>query len=75
MADLAQAIAAAMPVGEYPHLVEFTTGHVPRRGYDFGGHGEWSGRQHYGMMNAVRRVLFRVLRPLGDEGAYALSRA
>jgi AcrR family transcriptional regulator len=36
MADLAQAMSAAMPVGEYPHLVEFTTGHVLRPGYDFG---------------------------------------
>ena len=36
MADLAQAMAAAMPVGEYPNLVEFTTGHVLRPGYDFG---------------------------------------
>jgi AcrR family transcriptional regulator len=36
MADLAQAMAAAMPVGEYPHLVEFTTEHVLQPGYDFG---------------------------------------
>jgi AcrR family transcriptional regulator len=36
MADLAQAITDAMPVGEYPHLVEFTTEHVLRPGYDFG---------------------------------------
>ncbi len=36
MADLAEAMTAAMPVGEYPHLVEFTTGHVLRPGYDFG---------------------------------------
>jgi AcrR family transcriptional regulator len=36
MADLAQAMAAAMPVGEYPHLVEFTTEHVLLPGYDFG---------------------------------------
>ena len=36
VADLAQAMSAAMPVGEYPHLVEFTTEHVLRPGYDFG---------------------------------------
>ena len=36
MADLAQSMTAAMPVGEYPHLVEFTTEHVLRPGYDFG---------------------------------------
>lgn len=36
MADLAQAMSAAMPMGEYPHLVEFTTQHVLRPGYDFG---------------------------------------
>jgi AcrR family transcriptional regulator len=35
MGELAQAMAAAMPVGEYPHLVEFTTEHVLRPGYDF----------------------------------------
>lgn len=34
--DLAQAVSAAMPAGEYPHLVEFTAGHVLRPGYDFG---------------------------------------
>jgi AcrR family transcriptional regulator len=37
MADLAEAMSAAMPVGEYPHLVEFTTEHVLRTGYDFAG--------------------------------------
>jgi len=36
MADLAQSMSAAMPAGEYPHLVEFTTEHVLRPGYDFG---------------------------------------
>jgi AcrR family transcriptional regulator len=36
MADLAEAMTAAMPVGQYPHLVEFTTEHVLRPGYDFG---------------------------------------
>ena len=36
MADLAQAMSAAMPAGEYPHLAEFTTGHVLQPGYDFG---------------------------------------
>jgi AcrR family transcriptional regulator len=36
MADLAGAMSAAMPEGEYPHLVEFTTEHVLRPGYDFG---------------------------------------
>jgi AcrR family transcriptional regulator len=36
MADLAQSLSAAMPAGEYPHLVEFTTEHVLRPGYDFG---------------------------------------
>ena len=36
MADLAQAMTAAMPEGEYPNLVEFTTEHVLRPGYDFG---------------------------------------
>ncbi len=36
MADLVQAMSAAMPVGEYPHLAEFTIEHVLRPGYDFG---------------------------------------
>ena len=36
MADLAGAMAAAMPAGEYPHLAEFTSEHVLRPGYDFG---------------------------------------
>jgi len=36
MADLAQSINAAMPVGEYPNLIELTTEHVLQPGYDFG---------------------------------------
>ncbi len=36
MADLVESMAATMPAGEYPHLVEFTTEHVLRPGYDFG---------------------------------------
>jgi AcrR family transcriptional regulator len=36
MADLARSMTAIMPVGEYPHLVEFATEHVLRPGYDFG---------------------------------------
>jgi AcrR family transcriptional regulator len=36
LADLAQALTAAMPEGEYPNLVEFTSEHVLRPGYDFG---------------------------------------
>ena len=32
MADLAQSMTAAMPVGEYPNLVEFTTEHVLQTG-------------------------------------------
>ncbi len=35
IAELAEAMAAAMPAGEYPHLVEFTAGHVLQPGYDF----------------------------------------
>jgi AcrR family transcriptional regulator len=35
MGEHAQAMTAAMPVGEYPNLVEFTTEHVLRPGYDF----------------------------------------
>lgn len=35
LADLAESISAAMPIGEYPHLVEFTTKHVLQPGYDF----------------------------------------
>jgi len=36
MGDLAQAMTAAMPAGEYPNLVEFTIEHVLQPGYDFG---------------------------------------
>jgi AcrR family transcriptional regulator len=36
MAELAQSMTAAMPADEYPNLVEFTTEHVLRPGYDFG---------------------------------------
>ncbi len=36
VADLAHAMTAAMPVDEYPNLVEFTAEHVLRPGYDFG---------------------------------------
>jgi AcrR family transcriptional regulator len=35
MAELAQSVTAAMPAGEYPHLVEFTAAHVLQPGYDF----------------------------------------
>jgi Tetracyclin repressor-like, C-terminal domain len=35
MGELARAMTAAMPVWEYPNLVEFTTEHVLRPGYDF----------------------------------------
>jgi AcrR family transcriptional regulator len=34
--DVADAIMARFPTGEYPHLVELTTAHVLRPGYDFG---------------------------------------
>ena len=36
MARLVESMAAAMPEGEYPNLVEFTTDHVMQPGYDFG---------------------------------------
>ena len=36
MADLADALADAMPADVYPHLAEFTAGHVLQPGYDFG---------------------------------------
>jgi hypothetical protein len=36
MADLVQVMAAAMPVGTYPNLVELTLEHVLQPGYDFG---------------------------------------
>lgn len=36
MAALADALRRQFPPGAYPHLVEFTTGHVLRPGYDFG---------------------------------------
>ena len=35
MADLAESMAAAMPAGAYPNLVEFTVEHVLQPGYDF----------------------------------------
>ena len=35
-ADLATAIMASFPAGEYPHLVELTVEHVLRPGYDYG---------------------------------------
>lgn len=35
MTELAQSMTVAMPVGEYPHLVEFTAAHVLQPGYDF----------------------------------------
>ena len=36
MSDLAESIFEAMPVDEYPHLMELTTEHVLQPGYDFG---------------------------------------
>ena len=36
MADLAESIIDPLPVGEYPHLMEFTAQHVMQPGYDFG---------------------------------------
>lgn len=35
-AELAEQMVAAMPVDEYPHLVEFATERAMRPGYDFG---------------------------------------
>lgn len=35
MAELADAITQQFPVGEYPHLIELTTQHVLKPGYDF----------------------------------------
>ncbi len=35
MTELAQSVTEAMPAGEYPHLIEFTTEHVLQPGYDF----------------------------------------
>jgi AcrR family transcriptional regulator len=35
MADLAEMVIAPFPEGAYPHLVEFTAGHVLQPGYDF----------------------------------------
>lgn len=36
MAALVEQMAAHMPADEYPHLAEFTVGHVLQPGYDFG---------------------------------------
>ena len=36
MADLAQSITDAVPLGDHPNLIELTTEHVLRPGYDFG---------------------------------------
>jgi hypothetical protein len=34
--DLAESIMGDLPAGELPHLVELTTEHVPKPGYEFG---------------------------------------
>jgi len=36
MHDLVETVVDAMPVNEYPHLMELTTEHVLQPGYDFG---------------------------------------
>lgn len=36
MAELAAQMADQMPADEYPHIAEFTTGHILQPGYDFG---------------------------------------
>jgi AcrR family transcriptional regulator len=36
MADLAGSIMETMPTGEYPHIMELTTKHILKPGYDFG---------------------------------------
>ena len=36
MAEVLEQMAEQMPADEYPHLVEFTIGHVLQPGYDFG---------------------------------------
>jgi AcrR family transcriptional regulator len=36
MVEIATAIAEQMPADDYPHLAEFTLGHVLKPGYDFG---------------------------------------
>ncbi len=35
MAELAETITEPVPEGTYPHLMEFTAGHVMQPGYDF----------------------------------------
>lgn len=35
LAELAETIVEPLPEGTYPHLMEFTTGHVLQPGYDF----------------------------------------
>lgn len=40
-AELAEAIMAAMPPGEYPHLTELAVEHVLKPGYDYGGEFEF----------------------------------
>ena len=39
--EVVQQILAAMPVGEWPHLVEFSRKHVLKPGYDYGQEFEW----------------------------------
>ena len=39
--EVVQQILAAMPVGEWPHLVEFAREHVLKPGYDYGQEFEW----------------------------------
>jgi hypothetical protein len=36
VADLAEAMLAALPADAYPHLARFTAEHVLQPGYDFG---------------------------------------
>lgn len=39
--EVVQQILVAMPVGEWPHLVEFSREHVLKPGYDYGQEFEW----------------------------------
>jgi AcrR family transcriptional regulator len=54
-AELAQAMLAQFPAGEYPHLAEFTFKHVLQPGYDYGSEYEYG-------LNLILDGLDRALR-------------
>jgi AcrR family transcriptional regulator len=64
VADLAGSMVQQFPADAYPHLVEFTTEHIMRPGYDFGSEFEFG----------LSLILDALARSIPDNGSGPISR-